>query len=496
MNPTNHDEIVREADKVLNENIKKVENSPYKMAYHIIPPASWMNDPNGLIYWNGYYHVFYQFHPFDVKTGWMHWGHVRSKDLVHWERLPIALTPSNEYDRDGCFSGSAVDDNGILTLVYTGNIFIDREKDDVDECQCIATSADGIHFEKFINNPVIEEHPEEGSGHFRDPKVWKYNDEWYMVVGTRKDQIGKVLLYKSKDLRQWDYIGVMVESDKEKGYMWECPDLFELNGKHILITSPQGMEPEGDRYHNLYQTVYMIGDFDYTTGKYSYHTFEELDKGFDFYAAQTFEDDKGRRILFAWMDIWESKMPSQNHGWAGSLTIPREVSFNERGQLVTKPVEELQLLRKNEYETELAAVQGEILVDGLEGDVLEIIAEFDLSNIQASEVGLKVRCSEDNNEETVISYDVKTSKIIFNRDRSGEGDGGVRKAKLDLDSHKLKFHVYIDRSSMELFVNEGEVVMSGRVYPKSTSRLVKVFSEGDVVSNVSIQAWELEDVWK
>ncbi|WP_240501838.1 sucrose-6-phosphate hydrolase [Bacillus sp. MUM 13] len=484
-----------EAEKHVLENAEKGINSPYKMAYHIVPPASWMNDPNGLIYWEGYYHVFFQFHPYDVKTGWMHWGHVRSRDLVHWERLPIALYPLDEYDRDGCFSGSAVDDNGVLTLVYTGNIFIDKELDDVDECQCIATSADGIHFEKDLSNPVIKKHPENGSGHFRDPKVWKKDGFWYMAVGTRKDYTGKILLYRSECLRNWDYIGVMAESDEEKGYMWECPDFFELEGKHILLASPQGMEARGDSYQNLYQSVYMIGELDYKSGKYSYHTFEELDGGFDFYAPQTFMDHKGRRLMFAWMDMWESKMPSQKYGTAGSLTIPRELVIREN-RLVMKPAEDLKLLRGKKAEIPAFLSKGEHLIPDINGDTLEICISFDLASSDASEFGLKVRCSEDGREETAVSYSQKDGYLTFNRNKSGEGDGGVRRVKLQMrDAAALTLHLFLDRSSLEIFANDGEAVMSGRIYPNQESRNIKVFSANGTVSVASFECWNLKDIW-
>src|SRR5581483_226994 len=160
---------LQQAEEAIKRAKEKVRDD-YRLGYHIMAPANWINDPNGLVQYKGEYHVFYQHHPYDENWGPMHWGHVKSKDLVHWEYLPIALAPTEAYEKDGCFSGSAVDDNGVLTLIYTGNIWVDREKDILDQSQCIATSTDGIHFTKEAVNPVIAKHPEEGSGHFRDPK--------------------------------------------------------------------------------------------------------------------------------------------------------------------------------------------------------------------------------------------------------------------------------------------------------------------------------------
>ncbi|WP_051530029.1 glycoside hydrolase family 32 protein [Anoxybacteroides tepidamans] len=479
---------------------KTIKNHAYRLAYHIMAPVNWMNDPNGLVQFNGEYHVFYQFHPDAPKWGPMHWGHVKSKDLVHWERAPIALAPSEEYDQGGCFSGSAVvDDNGILTLIYTGNVWLNQEQTELKQYQCIATSQDGIHFEKDPNNPVLSEPPFDCQGHIRDPKVWKHEEEWYMVLGTREGNIGKVVLYKSKDLRHWTFVNVVAESDGRLGYMWECPDLFHLDGKDVLLFSPQGIEPDGDRFNNLHQTGYVVGTFDYSTGVLKHGAFQELDKGFDFYAAQTFLDEKGRRILFGWMDMWESHMPTQEHGWAGALTIPRLLELTSDDKMVMKPVPELQLLREGHTRLESISVKPEQAqyIPSIKGDRLEIIAEFSLEEFKGTAFGMKVRCSGDGEEETVFCYDVKESVIIFDRNRSGKGEGGVRRAKLDLKSrHTIKFHVFIDRSSVELFVNDGELVMTGRIYPTEPSELVGVFADGAEATVLSMDAWILKDIWQ
>ncbi|WP_275477438.1 glycoside hydrolase family 32 protein [Bacillus coahuilensis] len=422
--------LIEKETAVLNENGGRMKKSPYRMAYHIMPPGSWMNDPNGLVYYKGYYHVFYQFHPYDVVTGWMHWGHVRSKDLIHWERLPIALRPTDEYDRDGCFSGSAIEIDGKLALVYTGNIFIDREKDRVEENQSVAFSEDGVHFTKYENNPVIKSHPLEGSGHFRDPKVWKRGSFYYMIVGTRKENVGKVVLYKSNDLLSWDYVGVMLESEGNQGYMWECPDYFELDGRGVLIMSPQGIEPEGSMYLNEHQTVYIVGELNYDTGKFTYERFEELDKGFDFYAAQTMHDEQGRRIVIGWMDMWGTEMPTQKEGWSGALTLPRELIFTSQGTLLMKPVEELKGLRQRENVYEWSYIREEELVTNVKGDVMELDVTLEYNSVVESTFGIKVGCNECGTEETVIEFDTATSTILLDRSKSGLALTGKRTAKL------------------------------------------------------------------
>ncbi|MBB6282856.1 glycoside hydrolase family 32 protein [Geobacillus subterraneus] len=494
----NHGKLIEEAEKRVKLAERSLNDRQYRLAYHIMPPVNWMNDPNGLIQFNGEYHVFYQFHPDSPAWGPMHWGHVKSKDLVHWERLPIALAPSELYDSGGCFSGCAVNDNGVLALIYTGNVWLDEKQTQVKQYQCVAVSRDGIHFQKDPANPVIAEPPFDCQGHIRDPKVWKRGDDWYMVLGTREGENGKVVLYRSHNLRQWQFVGVAAESDGTLGYMWECPDFFHLKGKDILLFSPQGIESEGDQFHNLHQTGYLVGRLDYETGKFVHGEFKELDKGFDFYAAQTFLDEKGRRILFGWMDMWESAMPTQERGWAGALTIPRLLELDEEEELVMRPVPELSLLREQHIQQPpFTVVPGQRgYLSAVRGDRLEMKIEFSLHDFQGRSFGLKVRCSPDFEEETVLMYDAATSVVIFDRDRSGQGEKGIRRSRLNIRGQTtLVFHVFIDRSSVELFVNGGKLVMTGRIYPRKASQLVDLFSEGGNVNVLSCEIWRLKDIW-
>lgn len=472
---------------------KEKVNPRYRLGYHIMAPANWINDPNGLIQYKGEYHVFYQHHPYDENWGPMHWGHVKSKDLVHWEHLPIALAPTEEYEKDGCFSGSAVDDNGILTLVYTGNIFIDQEKDILDQSQCIATSTDGIHFTKDAINPVIAKHPAEGSGHFRDPKVWKHGEFWYMILGTRKEDIGKVILYKSKNLREWEYIGVLAESDGTLGYMWECPDFFELNGKHVLMFSPQGIDAQGNLYNNIYQTGYLVGDYDYEKNQYNYGSFTELDRGHDFYAVQTFQDEKGRRIAIGWMDMWESDMPTKEDGWAGALTLPRELTLGENNKIFMNPVEELTLLRQTEQKRIINQSIKENMFIETDGDLLELNLEIDLTKTTAETVGLKIRGL--NEEETVLEYQIANQMLTLDCTKSGKKEDGVRRATIE-DTNKLSVRVFIDRSSIEIFANNGEVTMTSRIYPTEKRLGIELLSEKGTTEVDNFTFWTLKDIWK
>lgn len=483
---------IQQAEEAL-QNTKEKMNDRYRLGYHIMAPANWINDPNGLVQFKGEYHVFYQHHPYDENWGPMHWGHVKSKDLVHWEHLPIALAPTETYEKDGCFSGSAVDNNGVLTLIYTGNIFVDRERDILDQSQCIASSTDGIHFTKETVNPVISKHPEEGSGHFRDPKVWKHEDHWYMVLGTRKENTGKVVLYKSKDLRQWEYLGVLAESDGTEGYMWECPDFFEIGGKYVLLFSPQGIEAEGEKYQNLFQTGYIVGDFNYETLQFSRGEFKELDNGHDFYAVQTFLDDKGRRIAIGWMDMWESNMPTKEDGWCGALTLPRELTLGENNKILMNPVEELTLLRESEHNVcTNQSISGSYLVETKE-DLIELRVEFDISKTTAQSVGLKVRGL--NQEETILMYQIENQKLILDCSKSGKEENGVRCTILE-SNQLLSLRIFIDRSSIEVFANDGQSTMTSRIYPKEERLGIELFSESGNGQVIDFTYWSLKDTWK
>ncbi|WP_053359245.1 glycoside hydrolase family 32 protein [Clostridium sp. IODB-O3] len=488
------DERIIRAEEVLKlakENI----NERYRLGYHIMAPANWINDPNGLIQYKGEYHVFYQHHPYDENWGPMHWGHVKSKDCIHWKHCPIALAPGDEFDKGGCFSGSAVDNNGELTLIYTGHNYIDKEKDTFYETQNIAVSKDGITFEKYENNPVIAVLPEDSIHHFRDPKVWKHEDKWYMVVGnSTKDKIGRVILYSSLDLRKWDYVGTLATSKGELGYMWECPDFFKLGNKYVLSFSPQGIEKKDGKYPNLFQTGYIVGDYDYDKNEFKHGTFNEFDNGHDFYAVQTFLDDKGRRIAIGWMDMWESDMPTKQDGWCGALTMPRELTLSNDNKIKMNPIEEAELLREeNILSKENMSISGNNSFKfATDEKMLEINVIFDASQTDSEEFGIKIKGSSE--EELVLKYDTVISKLTMDCSKYGKDKDSTRKVDLAKNS-KVSLRVFLDRSSIEVFINYGEAVMTSRIYPKENIENIEFFTKNSEVEIQSLKAWKLKEAW-
>lgn len=489
----NHQDMLNKANASVASVGDTVKTDRFRQKYHFMAPAYWINDPNGLIRFKGKYHMFYQFNPYAPVWGAMHWGHAVSGDLVNWEHLPIALAPSETYDnheRGGCFSGSAVDDNGVLSLIYTATT---NYGEGFVQTQCLATSTDGLNFIKYEGNPVIKEHPEVGSADFRDPKVWKHEGSWYMVVGSCKDGKGKALLYKSPDLRYWEYMSVLAESDGTIGTMWECPDFYPMGDRYVLMFSPMGM--------GCKKTIYLIGDMDYTTGKFTWDVMGEVDIGFDYYAPQSFLDDSGRRILIAWanawdwMPWWKDFGPTHTGNWCGAMSTPREAKVCKDGRLSFVPVKELEVLRDKKYSFKnLKIVPNESFLNRqIVGTALEILAELKLKDCPADKFGFKLRCSEDNKEETLVEYNVKTGELCFDRSKSDFTSSGVCTCKVEsANSDVLKLHIFMDTSSVEVFTDDYRVAVSCNIYPDEGSTGMDLYCIGAETEVLSLEVWNLK----
>jgi beta-fructofuranosidase len=498
VNNIKYEELLHKSTQSVEKMESQVKNTRFRQRYHFMSPAYWLNDPNGLIQFNGFYHLFYQHNPYSAQWGEMHWGHAISKDLVHWKYLPIALAPSEKYDsyeKGGCFSGSAVNDNGVLTLLYTGT---SGNAEDYSQQQCLAYSTDGINFTKYEGNPVISAPPADGARDFRDPKVWKHENVWYMVVGSCKDNRGKALLYRSPDLKKWEYIGVMAESRGDLGTMWECPDLFEIDGKYVLTFSPMDApERKPDR-----KSTYLTGNMDYKTGKLFWNTLGETDWGFDFYASQSFTDDKERRILIGWANGWDWMPwfkgfgPTAGDGWCGAMSLPRTVHACPDGKLCFAPIEELKTLREEQHCVSGVVVDSNACLKLEAGDGIsyEIEAEIDLSQTNASEIGFLLRCSKE--EQTKISCDLKNAELGFDRTHSDPYSSGIRKCLLESASgDKFKLHIFVDTCSVEIFTDDGRTVMSCNIYPSQESTGLFFYASNGCAKVDRIKTWGLTSIW-
>ncbi len=480
---------IAKANEWIEQNKSSVNNQ-YRLNYHLMGEMGWINDPNGFIEYKGRYHMFYQHYPYEPVWGPMHWGHAVSKDLIKWEYLPVALAPDREFDKDGCFSGSAIEKDGMLYLMYTGHVYTGEDKSkDYIQTQCLAYSYDGITFEKLVSNPVIDTYsiPANASlRDFRDPKIFKADGCYYTLIGSKdKNENGQVLLYKSKDLKKWEYVNCLSKSHGSIGNTWECPDIFKLGDRDILVVSPQYLKPRGNEFNNLHSTIYMLGNLNLDCGTFSFDEFYSVDYGFDFYAPQTILDSKGRRIMLGWMDMWETPKPTQTdkHNWAGAMTLPREVVL-KGSRLYFKPVEEIADFRRNEYSVSNLKLSGEEVLQTI-GDSYELDICFDAQD--ALEFGLKLRVSDA--EETIIYYNKEDKLFYFNRDKSGSGLKGERRTNVDLIDNKLMLQIFVDKSSVEVFINEGEKVMTGRIYPSKDAVGICAFSKGDCI--LTLSKWDI-----
>ena len=465
----------------------RITNSKYYPKYHVASSGGWINDPNGFCYYKGKYHLFYQYHPHTPQWGPMHWGHVISDDLAYWDHLPVALAPVDACDRDGCFSGSAIEKDEKLFLVYTGN-----QGDPPAQVQIIAESSDGIHFQKYLDKVITAPADEYISGvDFRDPKVWKDDDteKYYMVVGSRKpdESIGQVLLFESEDLLDWKFKSVMARGKGNQGFMWECPNFAKIDGHDILIISPQGIKRELNKYMNVFQSGYFVGKLDYASGIFTHGDFELLDYGFDFYAPQITETPDGRTVLIGWADMWYGQMPEAEHGWAGMMTVPREVHF-KNGKIITTPVKELESLRTSEKSFEDLNLYKTTKIDGVSGEIGELILDIDLTETEEFEIYL--RTSKDKTQKTVLSYNKMLELFTVNRNDSGAGISGIRECPV-ASADRMKLQIFLDRSSIEIFINDGERVMTTRIYPDADSTdIVFVPKEGGLKID-SLKFYEL-----
>ncbi|MDE7131820.1 MAG: glycoside hydrolase family 32 protein [Lachnospiraceae bacterium] len=481
-------QTLREARKY-EEVSEKIIAKGDRPAFHLSARTGWMNDPNGFSYYDGKYHLFYQYHPYDCHWGPMHWGHAVSEDLLHWEYLPAALAPDEIYDRDGCFSGSAVTlHDGRQLLMYTGVLKEQQGNGGFCETQtqCLAVG-DGIDYEKYDKNPVItaKDLPEGCSSHdFRDPKMWRKEDGTYCcVIGNRPaDGSGQILLFESKDGFEWNYKKVLAYNGNRFGKMWECPDFFKLGEKWLLITSPQDMLPSGFEYHNGNGTLCLIGDFDEETETFTEQYDQSIDYGIDFYAPQTVLTPDGRRIMIGWMQNWDTcDFRAQNVSWFGQMSLPRELSV-ENGRLYQRPIRELDKLRCNMAEHKDVSFSGEITLEGVKGRRVDMQLSIKPEDGQDIYQKFAIRFAQNDQFRTSLSFHPRDSILKIDRKFSGSRRAIIhqRRSQVNSENGSLKLRIILDRFSAEVFVNDGEQVLTAIVYTEQEADGISFYAEGTV----------------
>ena len=462
--------------------------------FHLAARTGWMNDPNGFSFYKGNYHLFYQYHPYDSHWGPMHWGHGVTKDLIHWEYLPAAMAPDMPYDRDGCFSGSAVElDDGRQLLMYTGvvkEVQPDGSKREI-QTQCIAVG-DGLNYEKYGENPVLTrtDLPEGGSPFdFRDPRIRREGDGTFRCVAGNctDDKDGRILEYRSSDGIHWSFERILAENRGRFGKMWECPDLFHLDGKQVLLVSPQDMLARDLEYDNGNGTLCLIGHLDPDTGCLVEESNQAIDYGIDFYAPQTVLAPDGRRIMVGWMQNWDtSKVRYREHLWFGQMTLPRELSL-KNGRLFQQPVREIEGLRRDKTEYRQVLVEGEISLDGISGRTVDMELTLWPEDREEGYHRFAVRFARDQRFYSEVSFRPRESVVKIDRKYSGSPLAILQQRRCRVASRngELKLRIILDRFSAEIFINDGEQVMTMTIDTDLTAEGISFLADGRTVMDVA-----------
>lgn len=426
--------------------------SDFRQMLHLEPEHGWLNDPNGLCYFAGKYHVYFQYVPDAADgSGLKCWGHWQSPDLLHWEYTGVVLRPDHPDDRSGVYSGCGFVKGDTLYLFYTGNVKEDGDFDYITNGRganvMLVTTRDGHHMQEKQTLLRNADYPGFCTCHVRDPKVWEEDGSYRMVLGARtRDDRGCVLFYRSDDLLHWTYETAVFGQDGS--YMWECPDCFALSGRTFLSISPQGIAHETYRFQNVYSAGYcQLSDGEA-------HDYREWDHGFDFYAPQTFPAPDGRRILIGWAGIGDIPYsnPTTALGWQHCLTLPRELRVRDDGVILQLPIRELGQLR-----TSATKIDGCIPVPTRLPFELWGITEGDFT---AELSGI-----------LTLTYH---SGVVHLRIASAAGYGRTERFARLTECHDIR--MIADVSSVEIFLNGGEVVMTARIYPADTAAMLSGIS--------------------
>lgn len=453
---------------------------------HIEMPFGLVNDPNGLSYFNGKYHIFYQWNPFGCEHKTKHWALVKTTDFVNFTKPEIILKPEDWFDKNGCYSGGAYVKDDTLKLFYTGNV--KNEKDERESYQCIVDYNKDGSFEK--RGPIIPKQPDGYTAHFRDPMIFVNEGIYYMVLGVQRENLtGAALIYKSDDIEKWELVGELETDMKEFGYMWECPNIIKVNDdRYAFLFSPQGLEVEEFKNQNIYQSGYVIGNLDFKVPQLKNHSeFKEIDMGFDFYAPQVFtHNDKNIMIGWVGMPDKDSEYPSgENGGWMFPLTLPRVLEYKDN-VLYQKPLKEVENLREKQ------------IVSVKDLDINEYSLDLDSRNI---EIDLELLLEESTfidfkfifrDEYINLTYNKENGVCVIDRNNMKLGGKGIRKFKLNVDK-TLKLHMFIDNSVIEIYYQEGLETTTLMYFPKFDDFKIEIKSDNKVKMS-ELNIWNLRGI--
>lgn len=470
----------------------RLAGDPRRPQFHLLPKRNWMNDPNGPVYWRGKYHMFFQYNPDGAYWGDMHWGHAVSPDMVYWKYLPVALAPTpGGPDAQGCFSGTAVIDGDEVAVLYTGVVSVPEAvatlRDGVHsfrETQCLATSDDPeLKVWRKRAQPVIAAPPKgmRETG-FRDPSPWRQGDEWYMTVGSGVPREGgAVLLYRSKDLKHWEYLHPVASGAGEgkgganpvdTGDMWECPELFPLGGKHVLIYSARG--------HVHWQS----GVLDERTMLFHAERYGELDYG-TYYAAKTQVDAKGNRIVWGWINETRPLEEYKAAGWAGMMSLPRVLTLRADGSLGIAALGTVRELRGDERRLMPGAdAEAECRRLKIEAATGEMVASFASGKAFAAELVGRLPSGEMAEPIMTLSYDPADGNAVT--------VDGVRVPATGGDG--IEAHLYIDGSVVELIVNRSAAYTKRFYYAGNEAPAVRLRVKAPAGTLRDLRVWPVKPI--
>ncbi|PMC82276.1 sucrose-6-phosphate hydrolase [Anaerococcus hydrogenalis] len=443
--------IKKDDEKELKNLHSSLKDSVYRDYFHISPLTGLLNDPNGLFFKENKFHIFYQWYPFKGIHGLKHWYEVQSPDLINFKNIGLFLKPDKIYKNRGAYSGSAFVENDDVYIVYSGN-----QKDE-NENRIPNTVLGKYENGKIIDEKVIISPNKNYKEDQRDPRIFKKNEFYYLTLGARdKNDCGCILIYRSKNInKDWEFFGELEIKDFDnKAYMWECPDILKVDEKDVLLFSPQGMKACGEFFNNIYQNGYIIGKLDIENKIfYPESEFIELDRGFDFYAAQSFSNTE-KSYLIGWIGLPDTIYPNDKE-FSGNLSLVRELKI-KYNKLFINPVKNIDDLR-------LEKIEFNKIVKSIEP------LEISLDNIENS-LQIKVY-SQEKNGGFIISYD--KNKKEFKIDRSKlenkiSQDFGFERKISDVDLKSMK--IYVDKSTIEIFINQGEYALTSKVFPKNKEK--------------------------
>ena len=457
--------------------------------FHLSPALGWLNDPNGFSFYKEEYHLFYQYNPYSTRWDAMHWGHWTSKDLLHWDYQEASLAPDEDYET-GVFSGTAIaDKDGSHLIMYTADYTkapdystdLSGKNGVRRETQCIARG-DGREYQKYEGNPVISEKdlPEEFTiEDFRDPKLWIGKDgKYYAVTVARKksDNLGAALLFSSENAVEWQYLSTIRENDGSFGGMWECPDFFFLEGRPVLSISVMNMKNTSPLFRNGNCTVVFVGEeaeieseqesmVDLIENTMKTAKTQALDLGFDFYAPQTMEKD-GRTIMIGWMQAPEAGGNAPEKAkWYGQMSFPRELFF-QGNRLCQRPIPEIQELYKDTVDLEISCEKEEKSFAELEGKLLDLSLQISAPKHSFERKGIfQMKFAKQGEIYVLCTSDFVLGILTVDRSHAGRSASICEVRRIYVGcSEELSLRLLLDRFSFELFVNDGEQVLSGTLY--------------------------------